>query len=167
MSCLNVGVGVSEEHHIIKGDNIIGADIAVNDFNHSLVHVKCDAHFLPFKDKAFQKTICSHILEHLHTPLKAIKEWNRVTDLKVIVKVPNLTDLHMDESNDHIYTWSKASLYNLLSSVFPHVEIFTTERRMRDLVRAKLPFLRRTFISLVNALLPYQENELTAICSIE
>ena len=40
--------------------------------------VQCDAHFLPFKDKAFDFVHCSHVLEHLEDPKKAYRELKRV-----------------------------------------------------------------------------------------
>lgn len=40
--------------------------------------VQCDAHFLPFRDKAFDFVHCSHVLEHLEDPRKAYRELKRV-----------------------------------------------------------------------------------------
>jgi len=50
--------------------------------------VRLDAHFLPFKDKAFAKTFSFHCLEHLKRPLSALKEMRRVTKGHIIIKVP-------------------------------------------------------------------------------
>ena len=40
--------------------------------------VQCDAHFLPFKDKAFDFVHCCHVLEHSEDPKKVYKELKRV-----------------------------------------------------------------------------------------
>lgn len=42
--------------------------------------VKCDIHFLPFKDKVFNTVVCSHVLEHINNPEQGKKEINRVGD---------------------------------------------------------------------------------------
>ena len=42
------------------------------------VDVVADAHALPFKDGEFENILCSEVLEHLHTPEKAISEMYRV-----------------------------------------------------------------------------------------
>jgi len=44
------------------------------------VDVVADAHELPFKDGEFQTILCSEVLEHLHTPEKAISEMYRVLE---------------------------------------------------------------------------------------
>jgi SAM-dependent methyltransferase len=43
------------------------------------VDVVADAHALPFEDGEFELIICSEVLEHLHTPEKAIAEMRRVS----------------------------------------------------------------------------------------
>lgn len=40
--------------------------------------VICDAHHLPFRNKAFDKVNCSHVLEHLENPLLGFQELKRV-----------------------------------------------------------------------------------------
>ena len=45
---------------------------------HDKSFVQCDAHFLPFKDKAFDFVHCSQVLEHLKNPEKAYRELKRV-----------------------------------------------------------------------------------------
>lgn len=42
------------------------------------VDVVADAHDLPFADGEFEAILCSEVLEHLHTPEKAISEMERV-----------------------------------------------------------------------------------------
>lgn len=40
--------------------------------------VVADAHALPFPDKTFEQIVCTEVLEHLHTPEKALNEMWRV-----------------------------------------------------------------------------------------
>lgn len=51
-----------------------------------------DAHFLGFKDSAFEKILCFEVLEHLESPIKALKEFKRVLkeDGRVLISVPNV-----------------------------------------------------------------------------
>jgi SAM-dependent methyltransferase len=42
------------------------------------VDVVGDAHTLPFKDSEFENILCTEVLEHLHTPERAIAEMKRV-----------------------------------------------------------------------------------------
>jgi ubiquinone/menaquinone biosynthesis C-methylase UbiE len=51
--------------------------------------VKADAQHLPFKDDAFEEVFCSHVLEHVENPTKALLELIRVSKSKVIVVLPH------------------------------------------------------------------------------
>lgn len=83
--------------------------------------VLCDACQLPFRDKSFNMVNCSHVLEHLKEPLKALKEWKRVAEFKVIIRVPNKT--LACEGRKHFFTWTKRTLTNFLSLVFDDVKV--------------------------------------------
>lgn len=50
--------------------------------------VKADVEDLPFKDKVFDFVFCSHLLEHVENPDKAIKELTRVAK-RGYIEVPN------------------------------------------------------------------------------
>jgi ubiquinone/menaquinone biosynthesis C-methylase UbiE len=52
-----------------------------------------DAHNLPFRDNAFEKTRAFNILEHLEDWRQALSEWCRVSKNEVDVKVPIESDL--------------------------------------------------------------------------
>lgn len=41
--------------------------------------IKCDMHCTPFSDESFDVVFCSHTFEHTETPLKALKEFSRVS----------------------------------------------------------------------------------------
>lgn len=46
---------------------------------------------LPFKNKQFKNTICSHIMEHVEDPIKFFRELKRVSK-NVVILVPPLWD---------------------------------------------------------------------------
>jgi len=54
--------------------NRVGLDIAAGPG----VDVVGDAHSLPFADATFEQIFCTEVLEHLHTPERAIAEMSRV-----------------------------------------------------------------------------------------
>lgn len=85
--------------------------------------VRFDAYHLPFKDKCFNVVYTSHVLEHLEKPLNVLKEWKRVADTKVIVKVPDGRGVENRESKGHLYTWTKPTLENLLTKIFEKAEV--------------------------------------------
>lgn len=41
--------------------------------------VQCDIHEMPFKDKEFDYSYCSHVLEHVKDPIKACSEIMRIS----------------------------------------------------------------------------------------
>ena len=52
--------------------------------------VKCDVNQLPFRQKIFYESSCSHVLEHKGIDcVKVLKEMIRVTEGKIIVVVPS------------------------------------------------------------------------------
>jgi SAM-dependent methyltransferase len=122
MKILDCGCGSQKYHSPLRGD-VVSVDKEVTSFNRSFLDVRCDAHHLPFKDSAFDIVYASHILEHLFDPLAFLKEIERVARKKVIIRVPNLLFPDQMESENHIFSWSKNSLKNLLSLVFDRVEI--------------------------------------------
>jgi len=54
--------------------NKVGLDIRPGPF----ADVVGDAHGLPLPDASFERVLCTEVLEHLHTPQKAIDEMHRV-----------------------------------------------------------------------------------------
>lgn len=52
------------------------------------VDVVADASHLPFTDKSYDFVINSHVLEHLHNPIAAVKEWERVAKKYIFIIVP-------------------------------------------------------------------------------
>jgi len=117
----------------------------------------CDVQFLPFHDKVFRVAFCYHVLEHVLTPYNALLELKRVCNGKVIIKVPNkIRELEGCNPN-HLYTWNRYTLKQLLSKVFDNVNIYCNVR----FNRVRVPFVKRF---LINALDHVFLTEITAIC---
>jgi SAM-dependent methyltransferase len=56
------------------------------------VMILMDAHFLGLKDSIFEKVVCFEVLEHLESPIRALKEFKRVLkeDGEIIISIPNV-----------------------------------------------------------------------------
>jgi len=52
-------------------------------------YICADATHLPFKDNSFDIVLCSEVLEHLDSPLKAIKELARASKKVIVVTFPD------------------------------------------------------------------------------
>ena len=120
MKVLDVGCGT----HKVKG--AIGID---TDYK-SDADFFMDCHDLHiFKDKSFDKAVFKETLEHLRHPYKALAEVYRVLKdegvLTITIPNPNhwtkiqyyLKDKAIYQSKDHLYTWNRSEIQNLLSRV--------------------------------------------------
>jgi len=68
-----------------------GADFVVRAVQYAtpvVVH-EVDITNMPFPDHSFDMVLCTHVLEHLREPHKALKELIRVTKKRLIIVVPN------------------------------------------------------------------------------
>lgn len=84
--------------------------------------IRASATHLPIRNKSIHYINASHILEHLINPIETLKEWKRVTKIMVLIHVPNNPTI--EEFKEHLYSWSKVSLYNLLSLIFENVIVY-------------------------------------------
>ena len=143
-------------------DKIVSVDLNVTEFNRKIIDVRCNVEHLPFKSKVFMVSYASHILEHVYNPLTLLKELKRVTKETVIIKVPRLKGSEVNEKSNHLYSWSEHTLKNLLSLVFPEVNVQTTIQ----LPSIHLPILQRTTTLLINYLISKLtgKTEITAVC---
>ena len=123
--------------------------------------VLCDANYLPFKDSAFTVVHSSHILEHLKNPLSALQEFCRVTSKIVYLKIPHGTR-SIWQHDYHLYCWDRKTFRNLLSHVFPKVEVYCTLFQIpRGGIFDRLEFLMILITHFFFKIVP---SELTAIC---
>lgn len=72
---------------------------------------------LPFKDKAFDISISSEVLEHVEDDLSALKELGRVTNHRIILTIPAHMYLWTDSDNIllHKRRYSKSELSDLIT----------------------------------------------------
>jgi ubiquinone/menaquinone biosynthesis C-methylase UbiE len=123
---LDGGCGQGGVLELIKQDNIftVGNDMAkesikwgikkgriTNGIQASLTH-------LPFKDNAFDISICTEVLEHVKDDLSSLRELNRVTKNKIIITVPAHTYLWTDSDDMvlHQRRYSKKELLLLIKN---------------------------------------------------
>lgn len=129
--------------------------------------VRCDAHKLPFQSNSFLIVHASHLLEHIHDPLKALFEMKRVARKVVYLRIPNYVTVRQ-ERLEHIYGWSKSTFENFLHVAFNDVVVYpprlNPDREMclaHGRILSGMKLLRR----LVNTFMLYvEERELVAIC---
>lgn len=78
------------------------------------VDVVGDAHELPFPDQSFERVLCTEVLEHLHTPQKAIDEMYRVLKPRgeLILTTRFIAPIH-DSPGDY-FRFTKYGLAHLL-----------------------------------------------------
>jgi SAM-dependent methyltransferase len=88
--------------------------------------IRCDAHFLPFKSDIFNGVFMFEVLEHLVSPLNALREARRVLCEKGVLELSTPNALFVlkvaralkrgfySPYEDHIATWGKPELENLL-----------------------------------------------------
>jgi len=99
-----------------RGD--IGIDLHRN--NH--VDVIADAHYLPFRNNVFDIVTSQHLVEHLHTPERAIKEMLRVSKWKVHVTCPHRFSHYAKITKEHLHFFNKRWFLQLAKKL--NVEAF-------------------------------------------
>jgi len=67
---LNIGCGKRRVYGAINLD--------ANPARRAWADVAADAHRLPFADEVFDSVVSSHVIEHLHSPVAALREMARV-----------------------------------------------------------------------------------------
>lgn len=124
--------------------------------------IQCDAYYLPFKDETFSVVRGSAILEHLCEPLLALKEFKRVSQKFIYLKVPNNPKILGPQRKDHMFAWDKTTLENFLSILFPTVKVYSSNREINLGFFMKKSRLMCALVKvIIKNVLP---NELTAIC---
>lgn len=76
---------------------------------------------LPYRSRAFDCVFCSHTLEHIPEPLKALREIARVSSKYAILIVPN--NPVFNEFGEHYFSWSKTSFKKFCGLAFSQVEV--------------------------------------------
>ena len=72
------------------GLNMTGVDFVIDDSapKDDITYIAAMVEDLPFEDGAFDTVICTHVIEHLLEPRKAIAELRRITKKRLIIVVP-------------------------------------------------------------------------------
>ena len=106
---LDIGCGESEYSEYFP--NRIGIDIKASHTNRI-----ADAHDLHmFKDEEFDGILCTEVLEHLHTPQKAIKEMYRVLKKEGLLILTTRFIFPLHDIPADYYRFTKYGLEHLLS----------------------------------------------------
>lgn len=71
-------------------------------FDRKKIFIEADVQNLPFKDKVFDFVFCSHLLEHVENPSKAIAELTRVGK-RGYIEVPNAVLELLDPFPSHLW----------------------------------------------------------------
>ncbi|RLI44514.1 hypothetical protein DRO69_07215 [Candidatus Bathyarchaeota archaeon] len=127
--------------------------------------VLADAHYLPFRDEAFNIVYSSHLLEHCLHPFKVLQEFHRVSNSIVYLEIP-YGERCPDDCPYHLYSWTSKSFEHLLSKLFPYVQCYCTERIAEKLRSGKkslfgdllLAFVRKTSHTLL------RRKQISALC---
>jgi len=89
-----------------------------------------DVYHLPFGNDVFETVCCSHVLEHLDNPIKAIKELLRISKKHVIVKTPHRYSRNAKADPKHKsffnVTWFRKTLNHL--DVFYDLDVSWNKR---------------------------------------
>lgn len=89
--------------------------VAINIRPNEHVHVLADAYCLPFGDETFDVILCAEVLEHMHTPARALAEMRRVlkTDGVLLLTTPFAYPIHYAPTD--YYRFTRFGLMHLLS----------------------------------------------------
>lgn len=133
-SLLDVGCGLGELLSLYLKDNqskeVWGIDINQHCVEYcclkELPVIKGDAENIPFYNDNFDCVICSHVLEHLKNPDKAIKEMHRVLKPKgkLIIIVPTNKSFHDAPDKTHITFFDEERLEILKDFGFKKIKSF-------------------------------------------
>lgn len=91
---LDVGCGRGIYQKALRKSLYLGCDLNSQNLKRAArapnaEYVCADANHLPFKDNSFDMVLCSEVLEHLNSPLKAIKELSRASKKAIVLTFPD------------------------------------------------------------------------------
>jgi len=109
-----------------KGSMAVGLDasrevvVAAKGITAKDAFVQASATHLPFKDHALDRLLTQHLIEHLHDPGMAVKEWHRVIRPggRLIVLTPNARypDPRIFDDPTHVRIFDSTSLGEILTA---------------------------------------------------
>jgi ubiquinone/menaquinone biosynthesis C-methylase UbiE len=91
---IDIGCGSGTYQKALSKGIYIGCDLNSQSLKKAVKapnaeYICADATHLPFKDNFFDIVLCSEVLEHLDSPLKAIKELARASKKMIVLTFPN------------------------------------------------------------------------------
>lgn len=102
-----------------------------------------DVHNLPFKDNTYDTIIATELLEHCHSPEKAIKEMHRVLKKNGICLASTRFIYYQHDQTEDYYRYAAPGLRYLFKS-FTKIKIYPLGNSLGsswDIIVQKLPFL--------------------------
>ena len=89
--------------------------VTINISPNTHIDIQADTYRLPFCDNVFDVALCTEVLEHLHTPLRALREMRRVLKPggKLLLTTPFAYPIHYAPTDYYRYT--RFGLMHLLS----------------------------------------------------
>ena len=88
--------------------------------------IVASAEYLPFQDETFDMVLCTEVLEHLVSPLSALKELKRVCKVngKIIITIPSslsLTELYRRD-REHLHRFLPLPFIEFLKDNLMHID---------------------------------------------
>lgn len=112
-----------------------------------------DVHNLPFKDSTYDTIVATELLEHCHTPEKAVNEMNRILKKNGICLASTRFIYYQHDQIEDYYRYAEPGLKHLFKN-FTKVEIYPLGNSLGsswDIIAQKLPFLM-VFNKIITAL---------------
>lgn len=120
---LNLGSGPDELEGYIALDRFL--DSSHHAGTTAPPDIQADAHHLPIKESSLDALRASHVIEHLERPLDALRECRRAVRPggTIYIEVPDPSK-QMHERDDHLYSWSKDTLKNIVRAAGFEIKVY-------------------------------------------
>jgi len=143
---------------------VVAADISLEALKKAKIHapyaelVRCDAHFLPFKEDTFDVITSFETIEHLNTPEKFLSELKRICKSSgvIIISTPNKLYKNVWVRNInpyHIREYTIEEFKSLLSSFFEDISMFVQVPKFSRWIKDNIIWtIRKIIVSLPHPL---------------
>jgi ubiquinone/menaquinone biosynthesis C-methylase UbiE len=158
---LDIGCGRGIYQRVIRRSTYLGCDLNSQNLKRAVKapnaeYVCADAKHLPFKGESFDLVLCSEVLEHLDSPLKAVKELAWASKKAIVLTFPDERGMERfgKKSPAHVSKiqglWVKSTLRNYgYETIFYNILYFFLPCVTLD--KLKIP-ATRTLLGLANTL---------------
>jgi len=145
---LDVGCGASPRGTVNVDRLIPNSDRHIIDVSSIPNLVVADAHYLPFKNKAFEKTFCFHMMEHIQNNIQVHNEFKRITLRNIEVRVPWYV---WEKVMNKVLFWTGNEAFRKEHHVRKYMKN-DFQRSLRSLYRNASVHVRYGFLSFVHGL---------------